>query len=66
MKLFRSPCTECYKKSLAKDGPVRLKGYYCKDLIWDSRGMWSAANGFEDAGANKRGKCDNQFIVEEA
>jgi len=61
-----SPCKDCYKRSVAKMGPVRLNGYYCKDLIWDSRGDWSAADGFADAGAQKRGKCPNQYRVKEA
>ncbi|MCK5450364.1 MAG: hypothetical protein KAI70_01215 [Candidatus Omnitrophica bacterium] len=64
--LFLSPCKNCYKRSVASKGPVARKGYYCKDLIWDSRGLWSAGNGFEDEGAKKRGKCENQFIVKEA
>lgn len=63
---FLSPCLNCYKRSVARKGPIRLKGYYCADLVWDSRGLWDAKDGFEDEGAKKRGKCSNQFIVEEA
>ena len=63
--IFSSPCNGCYKRSIQRKGLVAMRGYYCKDLIWDSRGRWGASSGFEDKGVTKRGKCPNRFEVAE-
>ena len=56
--IFLSPCRDCYKRSFST--VVGNKGRYCSEGIWDSRGT------DKDGGKNLRGKCDKQFVIEDA
>ena len=63
--IFLSPCYDCYKRSFST--VVGNKGLYCLEGIWDSRGMDKDKRGMnKDGGENLRGKCDKQFVIEDA